>query len=272
MTQHDTGARVGESVRRVAESDKLETAARAGYVVNGVMHLLIAFIALKVAWSSSGGQADQSGALALLAGNGLGKAVLWLGVVGFAGLALLALTQAAASARSGRSDRDQLVEVAKSVGKAVVYAVLAYSAGRFATGSGSSSSGQSKSFTAQLMTHTGGRVLVFLIGLAVIGVAGYSVYKGIKRKFLDELREHPGAVVERLAVAGYVARGVALAIVGLLFCSAAVQRKASEASGLDGALRKLRDQPLGPYVLTLVALGLAAYGLYSFARARYARL
>ncbi len=71
---------------------------------------------------------------------------------------------------------------------------------------------------------------------------------------------------------GYIAKGAALLVVGVLFIAAALHRNSSEASGLDGAMRTLREQPLGQWLLTLVALGLAAYGLYSFARARFARV
>lgn len=53
---------------------------------------------------------------------------------------------------------------------------------------------------------------------------------------------------------------------------AAVQANPDQPTGLDAALKTLRDQPLGSALLLLVALGLAAYGLYSFARARYAKM
>ena len=96
--------------------------------------------------------------------------------------------------------------------------------------------------------------------------------KGVKKGFVKDLVEHPGTLVENLGRAGYVAKGVALAVVGLLFVLAGVRRSAVKATGLDGALKALRDQPLGTTLLTLVALGLIAYGCYSFARARYARL
>jgi hypothetical protein len=65
---------------------------------------------------------------------------------------------------------------------------------------------------------------------------------------------------------------VALAVVGGLFCSAGFHRSTRQAGGLDTALKTLRDAPAGPYLLTAVGLGIAAYGLYSFAKARYARL
>ena len=271
MTQHSNDShQVEQTVRRAANSDKLETAARVGYAVNGVVHLLIGWIALQVAWSSSSKKADQSGALGTLAGNGLGRAVLWLGVIGFVGLALWQLTEAVVSRRG--EGKDLVLDKVKSVSKTVVYAALAVTTAQFARGGGSSSTSQSQDFTASLLKQSGGRTLVVLIGLVVIGVGGYHVVKGVKKGFLKDLVEHPGTLVENLARAGYVAQGAALAVVGLLFVLAGVSRSASKATGLDGALKTLRDQPLGTLLLTLVALGLIAYGCYSFARAKYARL
>ena len=66
--------------------------------------------------------------------------------------------------------------------------------------------------------------------------------------------------------------GEALALVGGLFVSAALTADPTKAKGLDGALRSLLALPLGRVLLILVAVGLAAYGIYSFARARYARV
>jgi len=121
------------------------------------------------------------------------------------------------------------------------------------------------------MSHNGGRVLVVVVGLAIIGVAGYHVFKGVTKKFCQDLVGDPGVVVEHLALAGYVAKGIALGIVGVLFVVAGARQQPNKATGLDGALRTLREQPFGGVLLTLVALGLAAYGLYSFARAKRAR-
>jgi hypothetical protein len=161
---------------------------------------------------------------------------------------------------------------AKSGGKAVVYLALAWSAFTFARGSSSNSKSQSVDFTSKLLQHSGGRILVVVIGLAVIAVGGYHVYKGGTKKFLEELRGHPGTWTTRAGQVGYIAKGVALAIVGFLFVAAGVHKQAKEASGLDGALRSLRDQPFGTVLLVLMALGFAAYGIYSFARARYAKV
>jgi hypothetical protein len=269
MSQHGVD-QAEQAARRAANSNKLETAARVGFAVNGVMHLLIGWIALQVAWSGSGKNADQSGALGTLAGNGAGKVVLWLGVLGFAGLAVWQLTEAVFSSHG--EGKDKVLAKVKAVSKAVVYAALAVTTFKYASGGGgSSSSSQTQDFTRSLMQHSGGRTLVVLIGLVVLGVGVYHVVKGVTKGFLKDLVEHPGRLIVRLAMIGYVAKGVALGIVGLLFVVAGLRGTPSRATGLDGALKTLRDQPLGTTLLTLVALGLIAYGVYSFARARFAR-
>ena len=73
-------------------------------------------------------------------------------------------------------------------------------------------------------------------------------------------------------VLGYIAKGLALVVVGVLFLIAAWTQRASEATGLDGALHKLLGLPYGRIVLAVVAAGFAAYAVYSFARARYAKV
>jgi hypothetical protein len=255
---------------RVEGNPVLQSGARAGYAVSGVLHLLIGWIALQIAWSGSGRSADQSGALRTFAGTSPGRLTLWVAVVGFVALGLWQL----AFGLAARPAKDSALWAAraKGIAKAVLYLALAWTSLSAAKGQPSSSKAQSADFTATLLQHTGGRLLVALIGLAVIGVGGYHVFKGWTRKFLDDLSEHPGTLATRAGVVGYIAKGIALAVVGILFVTAAVQNSSSKATGLDGALRALAQQPFGRWLLTAVALGIATYGCYSFARARHVRV
>ncbi|WP_270889580.1 DUF1206 domain-containing protein [Pedococcus sp. 5OH_020] len=262
MDGHD----VKLAAARASDHPALEAAARVGYAVSGLLHVLIGWIALQVAFGSSGKNADQSGALGSLAGSGLGKVLLWIGVVGFLGLAVWQLADAVVVYR-GR-EKDLWAERTKSASTAVVYLVLGWSAFTFARGGGHNSRRQTVDFTSKLLDKPGGRLLVVAIGLAVLGVGVYYVYKGVTKKFFEELQKHPGASAVRAGQVGYSAKGVALGIVGVLFVAAGLQRRAQEASGLDGALKSLRDQPFGTVLLVIMAAGLAAFGLYSFARAR----
>lgn len=253
-----------QAARKAGDSPIVEWGARLGYAVSGLMHLLIGWLAVQVAVGESASNADQSGALATLARQPFGAVVLWLAVAGFALLAIWQLTEVVLQREAG--DR------AKAAGKAALYVAMAGSAYTFASGGRTSSSKQTKDLTATLMHSTGGRYLVGAVGLAVVGIGGYHIYKGWKQKFLQDLVEHPGKPAVIAGRIGYIAKGVALIVVGGLFVVAAIQHNASKSTGLDGALRTLQQAPFGKILLFVVALGIAAYGVYSFARAKSARV
>ncbi len=258
---------VKETARQVGGSAPLAWGARLGYAVSGLLHLLIGWIALKIAWGLGGGTADQSGALATVAGSSGGLILLWVAVAGFVLLALWQVLEVVTGAHGAKA-ADRL----KSGGKAIAYAALAVSAFTFARGGGTSSRAQTRDATAGIMAQPGGRVLVGLLGLGVLAVGAYHVYKGWTGKFLQDLAGRPGAWVVGAGRVGYVAKGVALGIVGVLFVVAGLHRSTKDATGLDGALRALRAQPFGQYLLTLVALGLVAFGVHTLARARYTKV
>ena len=258
---------VTSAARQAGNSPVVEWGARLGYVVLGIIHLVIAWIALKVAWGIGGGSkdADTSGALNTMAGSGTGPLLLWLTVVGFL---MLTVWQALDAVLSHGETADRV----KAAAKAVMYAVFAWTTFKVIQGAGGSAEEQTEDFTASLMGSPAGRLLVGVLGLVVLGVAGYHVYKGWTKKFLEDLREHPGDWAVTAGRIGYIAKGIALVIVGFFFLVAAWQADPEKAQGLDGALKTVKDQPFGPFLLTLVAAGIAAYGVYSFARSRYARV
>lgn len=260
------GPVVGKA-REASDNPALTGAARVGFAVSGMLHVLIAWIAVQVAFGGGGQEADQGGALETLGSTGLGLVMLWVAVGGFLGLALWQLAEAAAGPGT-----DGWLDRGKAVAKCVVYLLLAWSAFSFARGEPSDSSAQTVDLTATLMDKPGGRLLVGLVGLVVLGVGGYHVYKGWSKKFLEDLETHPGGWTTTSGRVGYVAKGLALGIVGLLFMVAALRERPQEASGLDGALKSLREQAFGPWLLLAMAFGLAAFGLYSFGRARHAKV
>jgi hypothetical protein len=259
---------VAHATHQANENPAVEWGARLGFAVLGILHLLIGWIALKVAWNIGGGskEADQSGAFKTLAGSGTGKVVLWVAVVGFVLLAVWNVTE-------GIIRRQEKKDLVKLVSKGVMYAFFAWTTFKIVgLGASSNSEKQTEGFAAALTGNPFGRVLLGVVGLVVLGVAGYHIYKGWTKKFLGDLEEHPGQWAVRAGQIGYVAKGVALVVVGFFFLVAAWTADADKTQGLDGALKTLKDAPGGTVLLTLVALGIAAYGVYSFARARYARL
>ena len=235
----------------------------------GLVHLLLAWLALQVAFSR-GGDASSQGALRQLAKQPLGAVLLWAMAVGLFTLFVWQIVEATV-ARAGQDSGKQVRRRLTSVGRAVVYFVIGFSASAFALGSGSSSGEGEEALSARLMNVPFGRVLVALVGLVVVAVGISQIVKGAKRKYTDDLDGAVGEPALKLGTVGYCAKGVALGIIGLLFGWAALTYDAKKAGGMDAARSAVRDQPFGAGLLFVMALGLAAFGLYCFVWARNAK-
>ena len=274
--QGSAGSAMG-AAGRAGNSDALENLARVGLIAYGVVHLLIAWLALQLAWGGGGQSADQSGALATLAQQPFGKPLLWVLALGLVALALWQLGEVlrhrAGLQASGEARKEAVKKVVKAVAKTIVFLALAVLAFRYAAGGGQSSSGQQQTVSG-VFAWPGGRFLVGIAALVVIGVGVHHVRKGLKKSFLKEIDTAQASAsqrraVERLGQVGYPAKGVALGLVGVLLAWAAITFDPAKATGLDGALRTVLDAPFGKWLLSLVALGIAAYGVFCFFRARF---
>jgi len=256
-------AKVSRAADNLADHPILEAGARAGYVVNGLLHLLIAWLGLQVAFGRTEANADASGAMSLVAGTTVGMIVLVAIVVAFV---LLAVWQVVECVR-GQRTRDRV----QAGTKAVVYLALAWSAGLFILGSGQSGAEQAEDATATLMDLPFGLVLVVVLGVAVAGAGAYQIHKGWTEGFRRDLESTPSRFTIIAGKVGYIARGFALIAVGIGLATAGLTHTASKSQGLDGALHSMVSLPWGPVLVALVATGFAAFGLYSFSRARRAR-
>lgn len=238
-----------------------ERAARGGFAASGLMHLLIAFIIARLALGD-GGNADQSGALATLAAQPLGAVMLWVAAVVLAALGVWYFVETFLE-----NDAKHRV---KSAAVGIVYVSLAFSAGKFAMGTGQSSGQQNAGLSARMMQSGWGKAVLAVIALVVIGVGAYHVYKGVSKKFVKDLDVSGGTAITWIGIVGYVAKGLVLAGAGVLVIVATFTADPAKASGIDAAVKTLGSAPFGKFLLLIAALGLAAYGAYGFIRARHA--
>jgi hypothetical protein len=264
-----------EEVSELSDAAELHRGA-VGLIAYGVVHLLIGWLALQIAWGAAGRSADSSGALGTLADQPFGK--ILLGLVA-AGLVALALWQASA-ALWGYRNHQGATRVRKQLtsgAKAVIYAGLGVSAASVALGWGSWSSQSQQQATSGVLAWPAGYVIVVVTGLIIIAVGVAGVVKGVKKSFVEEIDTSsmsPGARegVARLGQVGYIAKGVALGVVGALLSYAALTFVRQKAQGLDGALQTILAQPFGRFLLTAVALGFVAFGLFAMLQSRYRRM
>jgi hypothetical protein len=241
-----------------------DAAITVGLIGYGVVHLLIAWVALQLALGKGSHEASQQGALEELAGKPLGGVLLWAVAIG---LFALVIWQAL-RLLYGRLKPSRM---ASAAGRSLVYLGLGVLAIKVAIGSGGSSTGEQKTISARLMEHGAGRALIVVIGVAIVAIGIYHVYKAITTKFTEDLVGGVSDLTVLLGRIGYAAKGVAFIVVGALFGWAAIDYDPEKAGGLDAALRTIKDQPFGAVLLTVLAIGIAAFGVYAFAWSRNAR-
>jgi len=262
-----------QAAREVQQSDWIDRAARIGLITYGLVHLVLAWLAVQLALGDNEGSADSQGAVQQLNEQSYGQAIVWAVAVG---MFLLALWQGIEAIFGYREERG-FTRVRKRVtaaGKAVVYVVIGVAAVHAATGSTSSGKNGTDSTTAQVMDWPGGQAIVCAVGLALMGIGGYLILRAFTEKFAKHINAEgksgeTGKAYLWFGKVGYTAKGVTFGIVGGLFLYAGLTHEAKKSGGLDEALHKVLQQPFGPFLLGLIALGLACYGLFCFARARH---
>jgi Domain of Unknown Function (DUF1206) len=267
-------ARRHTGARQAANSSAAHVLARAGLTARGVIYILIGWIAILVAVGRSAREADQEGALQLLAGKPYGLVSLWLLAIGFIGYALWRFSEAAFGVTGdGNAAGPRL----KSLARGLVYAGLAYLTFQVIAGVHGNEMAKQQDLTAKVMHHTGGQWLVGLVGL-IVAIAGLAIIvQGVRRRFMryletSRMSRRERRVVEWLGVIGTVARGMVFALVGVLVIDAAVTYSPAKSGGVDKALLTVRDQPFGIFLLALTALGLIIFGLYGLCEARWRRV
>jgi hypothetical protein len=256
------------TARQVARSEPVKAGARIGIVAYGITHLLVAWLALHVAFGSGGERTDQNGAFQTIAAQPFGRVLLWVLVVGFVAVALWRLEQTVFAVGGVQDSGEQVKKRVARGFQAAIFAALALLAG------GSGGTGQEAA--AGVLGWPGGQFLVGAVGLAILAVAGVKAKHGWEKKFLEEMDlpgdPHVRRVAERLGQVGSIAKAAALGLIGVLVVVAAVRFDPSQANGLDPALKALAGQPFGMILLVLVASGLAAYGVFCFFDAKYHRV
>jgi hypothetical protein len=256
----------------------VERLARLGYLAKGIVYAIVGVLAVQAAFGAGGQTTDTKGALGAIAAQPFGKFLLALLTVGLIGYVVWRFVQAV---QDPEHKGDDAKGWATRLGYAVsglIYASLAFTAIGLIRGSGGGGGGNSEQdWTARLLAQPFGQWLVGLVGAFVIGLGFYQLYQAYKAKFRKQMKLQEMSPTEetwatRIGRFGLGARGVVFCIIGFFLLQAARQSDASEVRGLDGALQSLAQQPYGPWLLGIVALGLVAYGIHMAVQARYIRI
>jgi hypothetical protein len=246
--------------------------ARGGYAANGVVHVLIGAIVVAIALGGKG-ESDQAGAFKAIGAAPLGFVALWVLAVLLAALGAWHAANGLIASRS--SDVEKWGVRISEWSQALVFLALGAIAASVALGARPNADEAAEEASRGVLNLPGGAWLLGLTGIG-IGIGGIAfVLMGVRRSFHSKVAipaSRAGTFITTLGVIGFVAKGVALVVVGILLVIAAARVDPDTAAGLDGAIESLLDVFGGPFLVAVVGAGFIAYGVFCFFRARYARL
>lgn len=268
MTVADHRERAEQTAK---DSPWMSRLARLGLVTRGFLHVLVGWLAFRLAQGDVGRRADQQGAMATLVRQPLGRFLVLGLAVGFLAYAGWRFVEAALDPE----DKGAVKRVGCAL-RGTVYIFLFGSAMRMVVGGAKSAEGGSKTsdVTATVLGWPGGRFLVVAAGLVLLGQGVWNGYRGVTQKFEKDLKKFEMSEAQRtwtgrIGSFGHLARMVAYFVVSFFLIRAAIRVEPDKGVGLDASLHELGGRSYGPWVLMLVGLGLAAFGLYQFVLARY---
>jgi hypothetical protein len=250
--------------------------ARGGYAATGLVHILIGGIALAVALGGRGAT-DQSGALMAIAGVPFGFVLLWVIAIALCALGIWQLLEGilARGSDDARGFAERWGRRLGAWGQAAIYVAFGLIAGAVALGARVDAEEAAENASAGILSIPGGPIVLALVGLG-LGIGGIVfIAMGARRSFRTKIeipRHGIGRGVAGLGLVGFIAKGIALLIVGILLVMASLRTDADTAGGLDGALRALLQLFYGPALVAAVGAGFVAYGIFCLFRARFARL
>jgi hypothetical protein len=270
VTPSTTSRKVEHSARR---SGTLAWAVRGGLVGYGLLHLLVAWIAVRIVLTPAEGTVTGRGALAQLADDAVGRLTLLAMAAGFVALLVWQLIAAAVGFRDRGNRGLRALERLGALCRATVWGYLAFTTAQLAADGGSRSASP-RVTTGAVMLWPAGTWIVAIVGAAVVAVGvGLAVF-GWRVGFLDQLDEEARTRGRRVPIVvfgrvGYAAKGVALVVIGVLLVWAAWSHDPHKPAGLDGALYELVGGAWGTAAVIVVAVGLSCFGLFLMARARH---
>ena len=259
------------------EKDKLEKFARIGIATKGFVYCLIGGLAAIAAFGGGGRKTGSSGALKFLSGQPFGQVLLVMTAIGLLGFVFWRFYQAFVDPEDKGTDAKGLAKRFAYFFSGVFYGFLAFTALQLVFGSGSGGGsgggGGQESVIATLLSKPYGQVLVALVAGIFLIKAIYQLHRAYSDNFKNKVKESrltrkAGKIFFNAGRIGYTSRGIVIGIISYLTFRAAFTANTSQAGGTEDALSFIQGT-FGTVALILIAIGLFAYGMFMFVKARY---
>lgn len=256
----------------------IERMARFGHLSKGAVFIVIGILAVMTAFGPEGKLTNSSGALYTIAKQPFGSVMLGALAIGLAGYALWQVIMAIFDPEhKGTDAKGWIARISYLIIAGVYFGLCTSAIKMIMRASVNTSSEKYQTLSAKMLAKPFGQTIIAIIGAVFIGICIYNFYKAYTEKFTKGLKRHEmnnkeWKIARYMGKFGLFAHGVVFAIIGIFLIRTAIQADPDETKGLDGALAEVVKQPFGPWLLSIVALGLVSYGAYLIFEAKYRRL
>jgi hypothetical protein len=243
---------------------------RVGYAGRGLTYLVVAGFSLWAIWH--GGEAQGTGsALAQLETTTGGRVLLALISLGLLAYAAWRLIAAFLDLDAHGSETKGVVARIGMAVSGLIHLGLAFAAlSLLISAGGSEGESRIRDWVGTLMGWPGGRWIVGLAGLVIMGAGAKYVIEGWTAGYEKYLAASRFTSRWRNALRiGDAAHGVAISVIGLLFLLAAWRADPSQAGGLAGAFDWLGSRAYGRTLVAALCLGLLGFALFCLVNARW---
>ncbi|TKV56773.1 DUF1206 domain-containing protein [Nakamurella flava] len=241
-----------------------------GLVAYGVLHLLVAWIIVRIAWSGRHGNVTDETALHEMAATLGGEALLWATALGLMAMTLWQIFETIWRRNPSESALMRRFGRFGSLISAGVYFGVGFSAARVALAGRLVREGRAPLDPTPEIALMTTRVLAVGIGIGIVIAAGRQFYQIGRTRFAGELRPGVPAWVLVAGRVGYVGKGITLGIIGVLMIIVGVNGRVGP-PGFEALVRLMNLTPADGSLLVIKAVGLVLFGLYCFLWAAYRR-
>jgi len=127
---------------------------------------------------------------------------------------------------------------------------------------------QMKNIISTIFLMPFGKWIVGIIGIIFLGYGLSQLYKGLRHNFEEKIKHYTLTpkqvkVIKIMGRFGTIARAIVFTLIGIFLLFAAYHASSHRVKGIDDVLLIILNQPYGPWLLGIVAVGLIAFGFYS---------